>query len=94
MNIANNQNMQERYDIILKHLIEKKNLLMDKNRIDEASKVRERIKAIVEHPESIDANKINIESLDYINILKKIASKTFKDTVMKDMVGLFYVSRE
>uniref|UniRef100_A0A6C0AP09 Uncharacterized protein n=1 Tax=viral metagenome TaxID=1070528 RepID=A0A6C0AP09_9ZZZZ len=94
MNIANNQNAQGRYETIINYLIEKKNLLMDKNRIDEASKVRERIKAIVEHPESIDANKINIESLDYINILKKIGSKTFKDTVMKDMVGLFYVSTE
>ena len=60
MNIANIQNTQARYDIILNHLVEKKNLLMDKNRIDEASKVRERIKAIMEHPESIDSNRINI----------------------------------
>ena len=92
MNMANSQNTRINYDIIIKHLIEKKNLLMEKNRVDEATKIRDRIKTIYEHPEVIEANKINIEKLDFLTILKKISSKTFKDNVMKDMTGLFYVS--
>jgi hypothetical protein len=92
MNMANSQNTRANYDIIIKHLIEKKNLLMEKNRVDEATKIRDRIKTIYEHPEAIEANKINIEKLDFLTILKKISSKTFKDNVMKDMTGLFYVS--
>lgn len=94
MNIANIQNSRANYDIILKHLVEKKNLLTDKNRIDEASRIRERIKMIIERPESIHVNKINIEKLDFVSILKKINGKLFKDNVMKDMMGLFYVATD
>ena len=91
MNIANIQNTRANYEVIINHLVEKKNLLMEKNRVDEASKVRERIKVIMEHPERIGSNKINIENLDFVSIIKKLSGKTFKDTVMKDLVGLFYV---
>jgi len=91
MNIANIQNTRANYEVIINHLVEKKNLLMEKNRVDEASRVRERIKAIMEHPERIEANKINIEKLDFVSVIKKISAKAFKDNVMKDLVGLFYV---
>ena len=70
MNIANIQNTRANYDMILNHLVEKKNLLFSNNRIDEASKIRERIKIIMEHPERIGSNKINIENLDFVSIIK------------------------
>jgi hypothetical protein len=94
MNIANIQNTRANYEVIINHLVEKKNLLMEKNRVDEASRVRERIKAIMEHPERIEASKINIEKLDFVSVIKKISAKAFKDNVMKDLVGLFYVATE
>ncbi len=94
MNIANIQNTRANYEVIINHLVEKKNLLMEKNRVDEASRVRERIKAIMEHPERIEANKVNIEKLDFVSVIKKISTKAFKDNVMKDLVGLFYVATE
>jgi hypothetical protein len=94
MNIANIQNTRANYEVIINHLVEKKNLLFQNNRIDEMSRVRERIKAIMEHPERIEASKINIEKLDFVSVIKKISGKAFKDTVMKDLVGLFYVATE
>ena len=48
----------------------------------------------MEHPERIEANKINIEKLDFVLVIKKISGKAFKDTVMKDLAGLFYVATE
>ena len=82
-------NTKEIYDNALNNLAEKRQLLRDQNRIDEECIIKQHIKKVIEYKTNIDYNKVDLNTLDPIKIMKSINVKPFKDRVMEQAAGLF-----
>ena len=79
-----------KYNSILYILSEKRQLLRDKNKIDQAHLISERINQLLDISMNISKEKLNIEKLNIIYIIRKIKSQAFIKNVMKDIPLLFY----
>ena len=97
--IASNYNSLEALNKVLKTLVEKKNTLRDANRIDDAREIQNKIRdteiSIDLITKEQDLQRADFRDRIFANLSEtqdKLYNTTFKDGVMKELAGFFYVA--
>ena len=95
--MANNNSNIEVLDQLLKDLLEKKTLLRDQNKIDDMRKVDDQIKEternihLIRQKQDMMRSEVRDKKFAELTELElKLYNSGFKDSVMKECVGLFY----
>ena len=82
-------NRTERYDVILKNLGEKRQLLRDQNRINEECLIKEHIRRVTQQRDSIEINRNNFTTFDPMTVVRSLRTRSFVDRVMEEVTTLF-----